>query len=141
MKSTKTMKLVGLRMTRLILPASGLVAISIASAILFAQDDFYSGYGIGIEGNVNLANELKAPTGALLAAGLLMLAGVFRTEFACTSLTTATVIYLSYGLSRLSSMSMDGIPHDGLVGAAIFELVMGVVCLLGLLRFRRINAH
>jgi len=141
MKSTKTMKLVGLRMTRLILLASGLVAISIASAILFAQDDFYSGYGIELGGSVNLANELKAPTGTLLAAGLLMLAGIFRTELACTSLTTATVVYLSYGLSRLSSMSMDGLPHGGLVGAAIFELVMGVVCLLGLLRLRSINAY
>jgi hypothetical protein len=55
------------------------------------------------------------------------------------SLTTASVVYLSYGLSRLLSMAMDGLPHSGLVSAAGIELGIGAACLLALLRARDIN--
>ena len=92
---------------KLILSASALVAVAIAGTILSAPDAFYAGYGIEIGSDVTLVNELKAPAGALLIAGLLMLAGVFRTELVRVSLTTATVVYLSYGLARLLSMAVD----------------------------------
>ena len=107
----------GLRMVKLILLASALVAVGIAGTILFAPEVFYAGYGIEIGGDATLVNELKAPAGALLVAGLLMFAGVFRTELVKVSLTTASVVYLSYGLSRLLSMALDGLPNSGLVSA------------------------
>ncbi len=125
--------------SRGLLLASGLIAAGIAATILFAPNAFYRDYGIDIGSNVSLANELKAPAGALLIAGLLMLAGVFRSEFAIPSLATATAIYLSYGLSRLLSMAIDGIPHSGLVGAAVVEIAIGVICFLDLTRHRRIK--
>ena len=130
-----------LSVARLFLLASGLIAVAIAATILFAPDAFYAGYGIRVAGNASLANELKAPAGALLAAGLLMLAGVFRPRYAALSLATAVVVYLSYGLSRVASIVTDGIPHRGLVDAAAVELFIGAVCLLALLRVRRINPH
>ena len=121
---------------KVVLLVSGLIAIGIAGAILFAPEAFYATYGIELGSDASLANELKAPSGALLAAGLLILAGVFKSEFAFASTATASAIYLSYGLSRLSSMAIDGLPNDALVGAASFELIIGAVCLLALLRFR-----
>ncbi len=127
--------------TRLVLFPSALIAIAIAVTILFAPEAFYSGYGIEIAGNATLANELKAPAGALLLAGLLMSAGVFRTDLAITSLTTATIVYLSYGLSRVISIAVDGLPHSGMVSAAAIELVVGAVCLAALLRARQANAR
>lgn len=117
---------------RALLLASGLLATTIASTILFAPDAFYSGYGINLGANLNLANELKAPAGLLLIAGLLMLTGVFRTRFVVPSLATGTAIYLSYGASRLLSMMIDGVPDGALVAAAILEIAVGVACLLGL---------
>ena len=60
--------------------------------------------------------------GLLLTSGLLMLAGVVRTELTVASLGMASLIYLSYGLSRLLSIAIDGIPHSGLVSAAILEI-------------------
>ena len=109
---------------------SGLLAAGIAAAILFAPDAFYAGYGIDTRSDVSLANELKAPAGMLFMAGLLMLVGVIRAELTVTSLGTASLIYLSYGLSRLLSMVVDGIPHSGLVSAAVLEIAIGVICLL-----------
>ena len=56
--------------TRGLLLASGLIAAGIAAMILFAPGAFYGNYGINIDSNVSLVNELKAPAGALLIAGL-----------------------------------------------------------------------
>jgi hypothetical protein len=85
---------------------------------------------------------LKAPAGALLLAGILMLAGVVRKEFTIPSLATASAIYLSYGLSRVISMAIDGFPHSGQVSAAQLELVIGAICLVDLVRHRKtIVAH
>ena len=127
--------------TRLVLLISGLVAVAIATSILFAPGAFYAGYGIEITGNATLANELKAPMGVLLIAGLVMLAAVIRRDLAPTALAVATVIYLSYGLSRLSSMAIDGAPHSGMVSAAGVEILIGAVCLLTLFRVRRLDAR
>ena len=115
-------------LTKSLLLISGLIAAGIAVTVLFAPGPFYAGYGIDISSNASLANELKAPAGVLLMAGLLMLAGVVRTELTVASLGIASLIYLPYGLSRLLSMAIDGIPHDGLVGAAILEIAIGLVC-------------
>jgi hypothetical protein len=125
-----------LYVTRGLLLAAGLLATGIATTILAAPDPFYAGYGIDISSNVSLANELKAPAGALFAAGLLMLVGVVKLEYAVTSLAVASVIYLSYGLSRLLSIAVDGFPHNALVNAAMLELALGAVCFLGFMRLR-----
>ena len=126
----------GIYMTRGLLLASGLLATAIAATILAAPDSFYAGYGFDVGSNASLVNELKAPAGTLLVAGLLMLVGVARPGHAVMSLAVAAVIYLSYGLSRLLSIAVDGFPHNALVNAALLELAVGVVCLLGLVRLR-----
>jgi len=116
---------------------SGLLAAGIAATIIFAPDAFYAGYGIDTGSNVSLVNELKAPAGMLLIAGLLMLIGVVRAEFIVASLGTASLIYLSYGLSRLLSMAIDGVPHNGLVSAAVLEISIGVISVLVYMRLRK----
>jgi len=73
----------------------------------------------------------------LLLAGCLMLAGVFRAEFTVPSLAVATAVYLSYGLSRILSMAIDGLPHSGLVSAAVIEIAIGGICLVDLIRHRK----
>ena len=126
---------------RLVLFGSGLIAVAIAVAILFAPAAFYAGYGIDVTGDATLANELKAPAGALLVAGLVMFSGAFRRELAIVSLTTAAVVYLSYGLSRVTSIVVDGVPHSGMVDTAGVELVIGAICLLTLLQVRQANTN
>ena len=126
-----------LKTVRVVLLVSGLIAVAIALAILFASDGFYAGYGIDAASNPTLANELKAPAGALLLSGLLMLAGVFRAELALLSLTIASLVYLSYGLSRIISFAVDGMPHSGMIGAAGIEVFIGAVCLITLFFARR----
>ncbi len=127
----------GSHTTRLVLFLSALIAVAIAGTILIAPDAFYAGYGIEVVGNATLANELKAPAGALLVAGLVMFAGAFRQRFAMVSLMTATIVYLSYGAARVLSIAVDGMPHNGMVSAAAIEIVIGAVCLMTLLQAPR----
>lgn len=141
MSTNKRTALKGKYMVKLTLLVSGLVAIGIAATILLAPELFYASYGIQVGGNATLVNELKAPAGVLLVAGMLMLAGVARAEFVRVSLTTASVVYLSYGLARLSSMAMDGLPNSGLVSAAGIEIGIGAACLLALLHARSHNPY
>lgn len=136
-KNIKCMTRFSSYLTKGLLLTSGLLAAGIAATILFAPDAFYASYGIDTGSDVNLANELKAPAGMLLIAGLLMLAGVVRTKLTVASLGTASLIYLSYGLSRVLSMVTDGIPNSGLVSAAILEIAIGAICLLVFARHRK----
>lgn len=135
----KTVNLKGLMTRKLMLLFSGLTASGIAATILFAPDAFYASYEIELAGDTNLTNELKASAGALFVAGLLMLLGVFRAKLTFVSLAAAATIYLAYGLSRFLSIVIDGIPHSSLVGAAIFEIAIGIACLLALLP--ELNSH
>jgi len=138
-RNNKEVSAISLYGTRALLLASGLIAAGIATTILIAPDAFYQGYGIDISTNVSLANELKAPAGALLLAGFLMMAGVFKVGLTIPSLGIAAAVYLSYGLSRILSMAIDGAPHSGLVSAAAIEVVVGAVCLVVLMRQKRTN--
>jgi len=131
------MRTTSLYVTRGLLLASGLLATAIAATILFAPDAFYSGYGIEIGSNVSLANEMKAPMGMLFLAGVFILVGAFRTEFAVPSLTIATITFLSFGLSRVVSLAIDGMPDSGLVSAAVLEIAIGVICFVDLMYLRR----
>ena len=126
---------------RMMLFLCGLIASGIAATILFAPDAFYASYGIEVGSNATLANEMKAPAGALFVAGLLMFAGVFRSRFAVISLVTATAVYLSYGLGRVISIAVDGLPHSGMVSAAGIEILIGTACLLTLLYARRASSN
>jgi hypothetical protein len=141
MRIDRNKVLKGSSMIKLTLLVSGLVAVGIAGTILLAPEVFYAGYGIDVEGDATLVNELKAPAGVLLAAGMLMFAGVFRADLVMVSLTTASVVYLSYGLSRLLSIAVDGLPDSGIVSAAGIELGIGAACLAALLYARAINTH
>ena len=55
-----------------ILLVAGALLILVGGAILAAPTEFYASNNIELGANVNLLNELKAPAGMLLAAGLFL---------------------------------------------------------------------
>lgn len=129
MKNSKVLKT--------ILIISGLIASGIGAAILFAPVAFYATYGIELGSNFSLLNEIRAPGGALLASGILIMSGAFMDKLAFTSVLVSTLLYLSYGLSRVMSIAIDGVPAEGLVQAAVLEIVIGLACVFALLKYRR----
>ncbi|MEM7262742.1 MAG: DUF4345 domain-containing protein [Planctomycetota bacterium] len=116
------------RSIRFLLTACGLIAIGIGASILVTPVQFHAMHEIKLEASASLLSEVRAPGGALAALGVVMLWGAFVGAFVVPSLLIAAAVYLSYGISRLVSLALDGVPHAGLVAAAALELVLGFVC-------------
>lgn len=116
------------RLLRALLAVSGLVAIGVGGTILLAPAAFHATNGIDLGENVSLRSEVRAPGGALLAAGGVILFGAFLPGLTFSSAVVAVVLYLSYGGARLLSMALDGMPAPGLVAAAGLELLLGLAC-------------
>ena len=114
--------------TALLLVAGGLL-ILVATLILTGPVDFYASNNIELGTNLSLLNELKAPAGFLLSAGIFMIGAIFTRNQADTALGLAALIYLSYAAARCASMALDGVPATGLVQAAVLEGIVGTACL------------
>ena len=115
---------------------SGLIAAIIGGAILFKPVIFYASNGIDLDNNINLLNEIRASGGALLAAGLLILSGCFVSNLRYTAIVVSTLLYLAYGVSRVLSFTVDGIPSEGLILATGLEIFLGVVCAWFYVKYR-----
>ncbi len=86
-----------------------------------------------------MLNEVRAPGGALLACGLVVMVGAFLRQLTFTSTVLATLVYLSYGLSRVLSIVADGMPADLLIQVTVLEVVIGLICAFALIRFREVQ--
>lgn len=123
-----------LKLTRLILIGSGLVAVVVGAGLLFAPVAFHGLNGIVLGDSASLMSEIRAPGAGLLACGLLAIAGAFVARLTFTATVIATLLYLSYGLSRFFSIAIDGVPAQGLVVIAFFEITVGLICATVFLR-------
>ena len=123
------------RVLKIILFISGLIATGIGGTILFMPVPFYAGNGIDLVGNVSLLNEIRASGGALMISGILILLGSFIEKLTFTSVIISSLLYLSYGLSRILSIVIDGIPAEGLHQAAIFEIIIGLLCVFAFVKY------
>jgi hypothetical protein len=127
-------------MTRIYLIVAGLVAGALGTMILLSPVAFYAGYGLLVDGQVDLLNELRSHGLGLLAAGLFIASAAFLSQLVTSATFLATALYLSYGTSRIVAMALDGLPSSGLQLAAGIEIVLGLVGLALLLRQRRVVA-
>ena len=71
------MKTILLKLRSPLLLIAGAILILIGTTIVAAPTGFYAANGIEVGANVSLLNELKAPAGFLLAAGLFIVAAAF----------------------------------------------------------------
>ena len=122
------------RKHRALLIASSLIASGIGASILFAPAQFHATHGIELSESASLLSEVRAPGGALLLLGVLMGLGAFLRRWTHTSTVLVTAVYLSYGVSRLWSLAVDGTPDPGLIGGTAIELLIGT---LGAIALRR----
>jgi hypothetical protein len=119
-----------------ILSVSGLIAAGVGGTILFAPAAFYASNGIDLGGDISLLNETRSAGGALLASGIAVMSGVFVARLIFTSAVISILIYLSYGMSRILSITIDGMPTEQLAMATVVELLIGLASVLALLRYR-----
>ena len=129
-------KLAKTQMTLLLV--SGALLILVGTLIIVSPADFYASNSIDLGANVSLLNELKAPAGLLLAAGVFMISAIFMRSKTDVALWLAALVYLSYAISRSASMAFDGVPATGLVMATALEATIGLTCLVVLLVGRKL---
>jgi hypothetical protein len=128
MKNSKVLKT--------ILFFSGLLLTVVGAAILFAPVASSARNGIELGSNISLLNDVRASGGVVLGSGVLILLGAFMARLTFTSTVVSIVIYLSYGISRILSIVMDGMPVEGLVRATIVEILIGLVGVFALIKYR-----
>jgi hypothetical protein len=119
---------------RVFLLLAGLIALLIGAVILLAPVALHATTGSDLTGQISLLSEIRAPGGLLLVCGALILAGAFVSRLTFAATLVATLAYLSYGLSRFLSLTLDGVPAPALVLAMIAELVLGAIGLVFLVR-------
>ena len=120
-----------------ILVIAGLVGVIVSLGNIFIPVEFNASSGIELGTNINLINEFKATGGGLFLSSIFILLGVFMERLTFSSTLLATMLYLGYGFSRISSIVIDGVPSDELVQVAVFEIVMGLIALFALFKYRK----
>jgi len=117
------------RSLKTLLILSGLLAMGIGLTLVIAPSVIHA---TDLGTDANLLSEIRAPGGALVGLGLLMITGAFVSSLTTTSTLLAATVYLSYGLARVVSLALDGTPGNGLLVATGLELLLGFTA-LGLL--------
>jgi hypothetical protein len=108
---------------------SGVIAVLIGAAIVLDPVAFHATSGIHLgAGDAALLNEMRAAGGPILAVGLLALTGLFVRRLRMLALTASAIFYSAYGVARLASLMMDGVPDQAMVWITLLELVMGAAC-------------
>ncbi len=125
------------KFTKILLFLSGLIGISIGGALLFAPVAFEASAGIDLGDDINLLSEIRAPGGTLLIAGVIIMLGSFLDKITYFSLAISSLFYLSYGLSRIISIFLDGMPNESLVIATLVEIVIGLISVICLYRTKQ----
>ena len=110
--------------TRLALTGSGAILTLFGGALLIDPKTFLEMSHVLIERDAGLMSELTAPSGVLVLTGAFMMLAAFRLRLANTALFVGAIIYGSYGISRVISMALHGIPSESLVTATVIELAV-----------------
>ena len=113
--------------TIIYLAVAGLLLVAIGTGILFVPHAFHGSNGIVLGDNPNVLSETRAPGAMLLAGGLVALAALLRPTFRYSATQLSVLVYGSFGLARIVSIALDGIPSMSIVAACGLELAVAVI--------------
>ncbi len=122
------------RVSRALLACAALIACAVGSALAFFPVQFRQSYGVPTELDAAVLSETRAPGGALIALGLLMAGGSAVKAWRAAGLGVAVATFSGYGLARLLSIVLDGVPSSDLLGATAVEVSFGVLAAFVLIR-------
>ena len=111
-------------LTRITLAGSGGLLGLIGAGLMFAPRAFLEMSHVIVDRDPGLMSELTAPSGLLLITGGFMILGAVRRRFAYLALSAGALVYGSYGIGRLVSMGLHGVPSQSLITATALELGM-----------------
>ncbi len=114
---------------------SGALLLVIGGAILLAPHAFHGNNGLTLGNNPNLLSEIRAPGGLLSSCGVFILLGAFRNSLRALAAQLSVLVYGSFGIARVVSAALDGLPSAGILGAMAIELTVALIGLAVLWRW------
>lgn len=116
---------------------AALIGLYVGGSLVFFPAELQAQSDIILGDNVSHYSETRAPGAAILSVSIFIIIGIFRQGWRYISVLLTTLFFLSYGLGRLLSLLLDGMPAQGLFYAMIGELVIGAIALIILLKMDR----
>lgn len=111
-----------------ILGAAGLIGLGIGALMLFDPATLFGLNGVALGADPNLLSEIRAPGAALITLAAIVLAGAVRESMTRLAALIGLAVYLAYGVGRLVSIGLDGVPAESLIAAGAIEFVVGALC-------------
>ena len=108
---------------------TGLIGLFVGGGLLLFPSQLQADNGIILSGASHFS-ETRAPGAAIFSAAILAFMSLYFVHWRRTALIIMTLFFLSYGLGRVLSLALDGMPSEGLFYAMIGELIMGVLALV-----------
>lgn len=122
--------------TKVLLLVSGLILISVGVGILLVPQAFYESNGTILGNEPSLLSEVRAGGGLLLGSGVIVILSLFRSRLSRQALGLSALVFIAFGIARLVSMVIDGMPSISLVISTGIELLVGTLCVFELRRLR-----
>lgn len=114
----------------ILLTFSGILLFVIGAMILLFPHSFYASNGVTLSNQASLLSEIRAPGALLIACAVILLLGVIRQNMMQSALILSAIVYGTFGVARLFSFVIDGMPASSLVAATFLEIIIGVLSLL-----------
>lgn len=105
---------------------AGLIGLYVGGSLLFFPAQLQADNGIVLS-TASHFSEARAPGAAIFGASILAFISIFKTTLRKSALGLMTLFFTTYGLGRLLSVIIDGLPADGLYYAMYGELIMGIL--------------
>jgi len=113
---------------KIALALSALTFLVIGALVVFAPDFLFGLNRIVLDPSAAMMSEIRAPGVLLLLGGALAVGGLLSRAFERSALLVSAGLLLSYGMGRLISLPLDGMPPASLAIAAAVELGLGAWC-------------
>lgn len=96
---------------------------------MLAPEIFLATSEVIVEHDASLMSEVTAPSGFLVIIGAFIILSAIKVHLVNSGLLCGALIYGSYGISRLISMDLHGIPSETLIVVTYFELAVAALLL------------
>jgi hypothetical protein len=106
---------------------AGLIFIIVGGANFIVPIEFGTRNGAVLGDNMSMLSEMRGFGALLFVSGWIILLGAFFKNLTYTSAFIAPLMYLFFGVGRVLSIVVDGMPADTLVKATVVEIVVGIV--------------
>lgn len=120
-----------------LLHLNGWVAVLIGCFIMIDPVTMFSSYDLPTDLSAGLMSELRAPGGLLAICGLLIVRNSLAPQLHQQGLQISILVYGSYGIARLISISLDGLPPAEILITMGIELGLVVLSTLSLIALSR----